>query len=213
MLNYFLYFIFSWETVAAIMIGSFLYVVYLGKLHDEEWKKECDGKDMLLRQLREQSVKDKYELNLKVSLISSMGETIKSLSATVNHLEDQIEMVKRKCKLKCKDKANQLISNKNTNNTENECVICLESVPMTCFIPCGHISTCVSCAKCMIPPSCPICRCKDGRFYSIYNATNPKSEKELIIPRELVDKNRLRPEEVIKRKGLIRRFLDRCNLK
>jgi hypothetical protein len=116
------------------------------------------------------------------------------------------DLEKREKDLEKREKSREKSQDKVINNLNvSECVICLESVPMTCFIPCGHISTCVSCAKCMVPPSCPICRCKDGRFYNVYNSTSNECPPSHIEE----SKEDLHPQEIVKRKSLIRRFLDK----
>lgn len=50
------------------------------------------------------------------------------------------------------------------------CVICLEHAPMTCYMVCGHISTCVQCAKRIQPPVCPVCRMENGYFHNVFDA-------------------------------------------
>lgn len=217
-------------TLWLISIAFIVFVLYTAFQYDLKWKRICNAKDLSLKELHEQSLLYKDQLKLHVARIQSLTEQLTVLSTTVKYLESTKALWHLTPKSKDKEISvnNTTTVPKVTNVTNvtkvakvtnvtsvtnvtpslssqtSECVICLETVPMTCFIPCGHISTCVSCAKCMVPASCPICRCMNGKFYNVYNAT--KSDEKV----EEATKNKdLHPEEVVKRKGLIRRFLDK----
>lgn len=188
---------------------------------DAEWRNILGAKQQLL-EAKERVASlwiDNYEterdkLKIANNTIVAMTSQIRALQQTaslqmskVTELESVANSLKKRSKEKRDDSASASSSSSSSPSrfTRNlECVICLESAPMTICIPCGHISTCVSCSKCMDSPACPICRAI-GSFYSVYDATKAVEEEGL----GKTEKKDLHPDEVTKRKGLIRRFLDR----
>lgn len=203
-------------TSTVVGLGGFL-IYYFHKKHKHEiqtWKHEihsweiiCKNREKMLENANINLKKEKDLVILANNKITTLNDQIKVLSNSIRILDDRLNKITYEKKTSTLNKGKvDLISC--PSNPASECVICLEQVKtMTCFIPCGHISTCSSCAKCMTPPSCPICRCKNGQFYNIYNATNntnniPKN-KDVEVEADL------HPEEIVKRKSLIRRFLDK----
>lgn len=87
-------------------------------------------------------------------------------------------------------------------NVSTACVICLEPAHLMACIPCGHRTSCQMCVQYMDVSMCPICR-QSGKFYQIYDSAAQEADGYL--------KKDLPTEEIVKRKGIVRRFID--NLK
>jgi len=64
---------------------------------------------------------------------------------TVEQLKDEVQLLKKE-----NEKMKQIALE------DRLCVICFEEQKNAIFVPCGHVATCMSCAKQMI--YCPICR-------------------------------------------------------
>ncbi len=52
--------------------------------------------------------------------------------------------------------------------SENSCKICLDAVANCAFIECGHIVSCLNCAKLLT--KCPICRETIKRTLRVYKS-------------------------------------------
>lgn len=220
-----IYIIIGTTVITTIVVGGLL-VYYFHRTHQHEiqsWEESCKSREKMLEYANINLKKEKDLVIQANNKITTLNDQIKVLSGSIRILDDRLNKItyeKNRTSTLNKSKVDPNVApNKityggviNFCNNASECVICLEQVKtMTCFIPCGHISTCSSCAKCMTPPSCPICRCKNGQFYNIYNATNNTNNitnanqkgKDVEVEAEL------HPEEIVKRKSLIRRFLDK----
>lgn len=56
----------------------------------------------------------------------------------------------------------QQLSGVDSEATEqpDECIVCATNKKKVAFVPCGHRSTCIGCAKLLAKPECPCCRAK-----------------------------------------------------
>ena len=59
-----------------------------------------------------------------------------------------------------------VIRNRNNNFIDYRCKICFDNVATILVLPCSHISTCISCATCIL--YCPICRCNIKTLVKVY---------------------------------------------
>jgi len=50
------------------------------------------------------------------------------------------------------------------------CKICMASAIRTCFVPCGHMAACVSCAARLAGTRCPICRTSIREIVKVFDA-------------------------------------------
>lgn len=53
------------------------------------------------------------------------------------------------------------------NESDNSCSVCMAESRNVCFVPCGHVATCVDCAN-KILSSCPMCNENFERKLKIY---------------------------------------------
>lgn len=46
------------------------------------------------------------------------------------------------------------------DDTDYECIVCLDAPPQVIFVPCGHMKTCAACAEKLMKrhSECPLCR-------------------------------------------------------
>lgn len=64
--------------------------------------------------------------------------------------------------------SNTPVESSSTSNTEDACKVCLDAEANCAFIECGHIVSCLNCAKLLT--RCPICRATIKRTLRVYKS-------------------------------------------
>ena len=100
---------------------------------------------------------------IKLTKKSNLMGKVKSLFI---NLKDLLFMVLYKINLLQNNFSYYVNRNNNINYIDYRCKICFDNVATILVLPCSHISTCISCATCIL--YCPICRCNIKTLVKVY---------------------------------------------
>ncbi|KAI9361920.1 zinc finger, C3HC4 type-domain-containing protein [Pilaira anomala] len=114
-------------------------------------KNEIDPAVLSVRTLKK-ILKANY---VKQSHVIEKSELVKLVNRLVDQHKAELELNKKN-----EDDSNNNNNNNNNSNEDSLCRICFDNQQNCVFLDCGHMATCIECAKKLIESrnECPICR-------------------------------------------------------
>ena len=137
----------------------------LKKINSEQLQIQKQFEEFKKIQLQHQSQKQKNDTELREDLkrqCRDIQKTVQNQTKQQGLLQNLVLDLRNSRSTEEQASAKQV-----ETESDNKCVICLDR-PLTVAVrPCGHMISCLECAK-KLPPECPICRSKISDTLKIY---------------------------------------------